>query len=157
MMSLKIPFVAVALLAFIASGKVCAETPQPSTDKADKPLAVAIFSRNKTRDAGYEKYADMLRSGLVSQLSGKFTVIDKDDVVNVFERESKKEVTKSTDLWSYLQMLSELKKEEKADFVPPWFRTHPYIDDRIKRVREEAALAPYRYSLQSQDTASPTK
>lgn len=50
-----------------------------------------------------------------------------------------------------------LKKEEKADFVPPWFRTHPYIDDRIKRVREEAALAPYRYSLQSQDTASPTK
>lgn len=50
-----------------------------------------------------------------------------------------------------------LKKEEKADFVPPWFRTHPYIDDRIKRVKEEAALAPYRYSLQSQDTASPTK
>ncbi|MBU4252347.1 MAG: PEGA domain-containing protein [Candidatus Omnitrophica bacterium] len=113
MMSLKIPFIAVTLLAFVACGNVCAETPQPSTDKVDKPLAVAIFSRNKTRDAGYEKYADMLRSGLVSQLSGKFTVIDKDDVVNVFERETKKEVTKSSDLWSYLQMLSELKKEEK--------------------------------------------
>ena len=56
MMSLKMPFVAVTLLAFVACGNVCAETPQPSKDKADKPLAVAIFSRNKTRDAGYEKY-----------------------------------------------------------------------------------------------------
>ncbi|MCX5680690.1 MAG: M48 family metallopeptidase [Candidatus Omnitrophica bacterium] len=38
-----------------------------------------------------------------------------------------------------------LKKEEKGDFVPLWLRTHPYIDDRIKRVKEEAVLAPYRY------------
>lgn len=38
-----------------------------------------------------------------------------------------------------------LKKEESANFVPPWFRTHPYIDDRIKRVKEEAPLASSRY------------
>ena len=41
-----------------------------------------------------------------------------------------------------------LKKEEKGDYVPLWLRTHPYIDDRIKRVKEEAALAPYRYGSQ---------
>lgn len=106
--------IATVLLAFLVTGKVYAEEQQTSAGQEEKPLAVAIFSRNKTRDANYEKYADMLRSGLTAQLSGKFTVIDKDDVVNVFEKESKKEMTKASDLWSYLQMLSELKREDKA-------------------------------------------
>lgn len=44
-----------------------------------------------------------------------------------------------------IESFETLKKEEKADFIPPWFRTHPYIDDRIKRVKEEAALASSRY------------
>ena len=39
-------------------------------EKSDHPLAVAIFSRNKTRDASYDKYVDMLPSGLVTQLIG---------------------------------------------------------------------------------------
>lgn len=106
--------IATVLLAVLVTGKAYAEEQQASAGQEEKPLAVAIFSRNKTRDANYDKYADMLRSGLTSQLSGKFTVIDKDDVVNVFEKESKNEITKASDLWSYLQMLSEVKREEKA-------------------------------------------
>jgi predicted Zn-dependent protease len=38
-----------------------------------------------------------------------------------------------------------LQKETKGDFVPLWLRTHPYIQDRIKRVKEEVILAPYTY------------
>lgn len=38
-----------------------------------------------------------------------------------------------------------LEKEAKGDYVPPWLRTHPYIEDRIKRSKEEIILAPYKY------------
>jgi predicted Zn-dependent protease len=38
-----------------------------------------------------------------------------------------------------------LQKETKGDFVPLWLRTHPYIEDRIKRIKEEIPLAPVKY------------
>ncbi|MFH0754845.1 MAG: PEGA domain-containing protein [Candidatus Omnitrophota bacterium] len=115
MMLLKRSLIAGVLLTLLASANVYAVEQQPPVAQEEKPLAVAIFSRNKTRDANYEKYAEMLRSGLASQLSSKFTIIDKDDVLGVFEKESKKEATQATDVWSYLQMLSDVKREEKAE------------------------------------------
>ncbi len=50
------------------------------------PLKVAIFVKNKTGQKQYNKYADMLRTQLTSTLSGNFAVIDKDDVINVFQK-----------------------------------------------------------------------
>ncbi len=38
-----------------------------------------------------------------------------------------------------------LQKEAKGDQMPLWLRTHPYIEDRIKRVKDEIVLAPSRY------------
>jgi len=38
-----------------------------------------------------------------------------------------------------------LQKESKGDSVPLWLRTHPFIEDRIKRVKDESVLAPQKY------------
>lgn len=38
-----------------------------------------------------------------------------------------------------------LQKETKGDFVPLWLRTHPFIEDRIKRIKEEIPLAASKY------------
>jgi predicted Zn-dependent protease len=38
-----------------------------------------------------------------------------------------------------------LQKESKTDYVPLWLRTHPYIEDRIKRLKQEIPLAPAKY------------
>lgn len=104
-------------LTCIALNRSYAQQVSPKVEeKADHPLAVAIFSRNKSNNASYDKYADMLRSGLVSQLSDKFTVIDKDDVMNVFDKEAKKESNKGstiTDFWSYVDTITKMKQEEK--------------------------------------------
>jgi hypothetical protein len=105
-------FALVCLLVLSGAGAVWSQAPVDSGDQAN--LTVAIFSRNKTTHSEYEKYIDMLRSGLTAKLSDKFVVIDKDDVVNTFEEEKVKETTKAEDLWSYLQMLSEVDQNAKA-------------------------------------------
>jgi len=48
-----------------------------------------------------------------------------------------------------------LQKEAKGDYVPPWLRTHPYIEDRIKRSKEEILLAPYKYNHLQHKTVKP--
>jgi hypothetical protein len=103
-------------LTCIALNRSDAQQVPQKVEEKDHPLAVAIFSRNKTRDANNDKYADMLRSGLVSQLSDKFTVIDKDDVMNVFDKEAKMEKNKGstiTDFWSFVDTVTKMKQEEK--------------------------------------------
>jgi len=91
------------------------ESPQVAPKDQNQPLKVAIFTRNNSRNQDYDKYADMLRSGLVSQLSGQFTIIDKDDVINVFERESKKREIEIKDIGSFIQALAEMKRQEKKE------------------------------------------
>ncbi|MEI7999339.1 MAG: PEGA domain-containing protein [Candidatus Omnitrophota bacterium] len=119
MKSLKVPLIAIALLAFFAFGNVFADTPQLSTNK---PLSVAIFSRNKTRDANNDKYVDMFQSGLTTEFSDKFAVINKDDVLNIFQRESRKEEKngfKMTDLFPFLDVITKITGEvTKQDSVP---------------------------------------
>jgi hypothetical protein len=105
-------FALVCLLVFSGGVSAWSQAPVDSGDQAD--LTVAVFSRNKTTHSEYEKYADMLRSGLTAKLSDKFVVIDKDDVVNTFEKEKVQESTRAVDLWSYLQMLSEVEQGAKA-------------------------------------------
>jgi len=48
-----------------------------------------------------------------------------------------------------------LQKEAKGDNVPLWLRTHPYIEDRIKRSKEEIVLAPYKYGQFKNKTVKP--
>ena len=49
-------------LTCIALNRSYAQQVSPKVEeKADHPLAVAIFSRNKSNNASYDKYADMLR------------------------------------------------------------------------------------------------
>lgn len=49
------------------------------------------------------------------------------------------------DLNGMIEAFELLQKESRGDVVPLWLRTHPYIEDRIKRVREEIPLAPEKY------------
>jgi hypothetical protein len=112
---LKLSLVVFVFLAFSSLNRSDAQQVQQNVEgKADHPLAVAIFSRNKTGDANNDKYADMLRSGLVSQLSDKFTVIDQDDVMNVFNKEAKKG-SNITDFWSYVDTIAKMKEDEKKE------------------------------------------
>ena len=48
-----------------------------------------------------------------------------------------------------------LQKESKGDYVPLWLRTHPYIEDRIKRLKDEIALAPARYGQSDHQLKTP--
>ena len=49
------------------------------------------------------------------------------------------------DLNGMIDAFELLQKESKGDFVPLWLRTHPFIEDRIKRVKEEIPLASGKY------------
>ena len=108
---LRILFISFILGTNFALVRCDAEPPQQVVqEQVERPLVVAIFSRNKTRNADYDKYAEMLRSGLVSQLSGTFTIIDKDDVINSFEKEAKKEGI--SDIGSFLDSLARPEKQD---------------------------------------------
>ena len=99
-------------------------SPRIMPNEQSRPLKVAIFTRNKSRNKDYDKYTDMLKSALILQLSGQFTIIDKDDVVNIFEKESKKEKNiEIKDIGSFIQALAEIEyqKEESPG---------GYIDER---------------------------
>jgi len=116
--SLKISLIVGVFLVFVTCGKVGAQIAQPAADKADKPLVVAIFSKNMTRDASYDKYVDMFQNGLITNLSDKFTIIDKDDVVNVFDKEVKKESnngSKIKDFSGFVDAIMRIKQGEKKE------------------------------------------
>ena len=117
MRCLKLLFIVFFLFTLIGLNKSDAQqVPQKVDEKVDHPLAVAIFSRNKTNNPNYDKYADMLRSSLISQLSDKFTIIDKDDVMNIFDKRAKMEKNKGstiTDFGSFVNAITNMKQEEK--------------------------------------------
>jgi hypothetical protein len=103
---LKGTLILILLLAFFVSDKVFAQT----------PLTVAIFSRNKTRDASYDKYVDMFQAGLITQLTGKYKIIDKDDVISTFKKETKKEENKGfkiTDFFPFLDVIGQMTQAAK--------------------------------------------
>jgi len=115
MKHIKLLSIFAVIATFCITGKVYSEeSQQPTSKEQNQPLKVAIFTRNKSKNQDYDKYVDMLRNGLVSQLSGQFTIIDKDDVINVFEKESKKEKNiEIKDFGSFIQALVEMKRQEK--------------------------------------------
>jgi len=90
------------------------ENSQPVEKEQNKPLKIAIFARNKTRNESYDRYADILKNNLISQLSGQFTIIDEDDVISIFEKEFKNaENKKSRNIGDFFSALAEIK--EKAE------------------------------------------
>lgn len=94
---------------FIFSLAICAF---PQEDK-EAPLKVAIFGRNRSGDNKHDKHIEQLKNQLTASLSGKFTVIDKDDAINTFEKAKKKEKdVKDMDIYSFLLASQQLHKEE---------------------------------------------
>lgn len=100
------------LFCFLFTGRAYTENSLSVTGQKDIPLAIAIFTNNNTNNPNYDKYGDMLCSAIASQITGKFTVINKNDVINVFRQENIKSSFKISNFRDYLQLLSVLKQEE---------------------------------------------
>ena len=49
------------------------------------------------------------------------------------------------DLNGIIESFELLLNESKGSNVPLWLRTHPYVDDRIEKIKEEIVFAPYQY------------